>query len=129
MKDCDRIRIDKWLWASRIYKTRNQAAEACKKGRVFVEGMPAKPSRILHPGNIVVVRKPPVIQTYEVVSLTAKRQAAMIARDNYRNLTPQEELEKLDFLRVGSQGQREKGTGRPTKKDRRKIDRLHQTKP
>ncbi len=121
----DKIRIDKWLWASRIFKTRNQAAEACRKGRVFVDGTVAKPSRTLQTGCTVVVRKPPAIFTYQVEQVTAKRQSAILAKENFKNLTPREELDKLHFLAAHTQGTRDKGSGRPTKKERRMIDRLY----
>jgi ribosome-associated heat shock protein Hsp15 len=116
-------RIDKWLWAVRIYKTRSQASEACKKGRVIVNGIQVKPSRIIKEGETVFIRKPPVVYTYKVKGLLQKRQSAKVAREYYEDLTSVEELnklkisEKLFFSRV-------KGSGRPTKKERRTMDKL-----
>jgi ribosome-associated heat shock protein Hsp15 len=116
-------RIDKWLWAVRIYKTRSQASEACKKGRVIVNGIQVKPSRIIKAGETVFIRKPPVVYTYKVKGLLQKRQSAKVAREYYEDLTSVEELnklkisEKLFFSRV-------KGSGRPTKKERRTMDKL-----
>jgi ribosome-associated heat shock protein Hsp15 len=116
-------RIDKWLWAVRIYKTRSQASEACKKGRVIVNGIQVKPSRIIKEGETVFIRKPPVVYTYKVKGLLQKRQSAKVAREYYEDLTSVEELnklkinEKLFFSRV-------KGSGRPTKKERRIMDKL-----
>ena len=117
------IRIDKWLWAVRIYKTRSQAAEACKKGRILIDGIPVKASRIVKLEDIVVVRKLPVIYTYKVKGLISKRVSAKVAVENYEDLTSVEELNKLkindDFF-----VKREKGTGRPTKKERRTLDKI-----
>jgi ribosome-associated heat shock protein Hsp15 len=116
-------RIDKWLWAVRIYKTRSQASEACKKGRVIVNGIQVKPSRIIKAGETVFIRKPPIVYTYKVKGLLQRRQSAKVAREYYEDLTSVEELnklkisEKLFFSRV-------KGSGRPTKKERRTMDKL-----
>jgi ribosome-associated heat shock protein Hsp15 len=122
----DDVRIDKWLWAVRLYKTRSQAAEACKKGRILVDGNPVKASRIVKLGDMVVVRKLPVIYTYKVTGLIGKRVSAKIAVENYEDLTSVEELNKLkvndDFF-----VKREKGTGRPTKKERRTLDKIKKT--
>jgi ribosome-associated heat shock protein Hsp15 len=116
-------RIDKWLWAVRIYKTRSQASEACKKGRVIVNGIQVKPSRIIKAGETVFIRKPPIVYTYKVKGLLQRRQSAKVAREYYEDLTSVEELnklkinEKLFFSRA-------KGSGRPTKKERRILDKL-----
>lgn len=117
------VRIDKWLWAVRIYKTRSQAAEACKKGRILIDGSPVKASKVVKLGDIVVVRKLPVIYTFKVAGLIGKRVSAKIAVENYEDLTSVEELNKLkindDFF-----VKRERGTGRPTKKERRTLDKI-----
>lgn len=117
------LRIDKWLWAVRIFKTRSQAAEACKKNRVLINDTEIKPSRVVKVGDIVTVKRMPVIYTYKVLGLLGKRQSAKIAADYLENLTPDEELLKLENnLTVFVT--RDRGTGRPTKKDRRTIDKL-----
>lgn len=116
-------RIDKWLWAVRIYKTRSQASEACKKGRIIINGIQVKPSRVIKTGETIFIRKPPVVYTYRVKGLLQRRQSAKLAREYYEDLTSVEELnklkinEKLFFSRV-------KGSGRPTKKERRIMDKL-----
>lgn len=120
-------RIDKYLWAVRIYKTRSQAAEACKKGKVVIEEIPVKPSRIVKPGDVIIVRKLPVIYTYRVVDLVEKRVSAKIAADYCQNLTPQEELDKLKKDHITIVFKRERGAGRPTKRERRMIDKLKDT--
>lgn len=120
----EEVRLDKWLWSVRIFKTRSLATEACKKGRVFINDLPAKPGRMINTGEVIVVRKPPVIYSYEVTSLIDKRQSASIASEQYRNLTPQEELDKLDLLKIGDYEYRDRGAGRPTKRERRLLDRL-----
>lgn len=124
VKELSDPRIDKYLWAVRVYKTRSQAAEACKKGKVLIDGIPAKPSRIVKPGDVIVVRKLPVIYTYRVVDLVEKRVSAKIASDFCQNLTPQEELDKLKKDHITIVFKRERGAGRPTKRERRMIDKL-----
>ncbi len=122
--DGEKMRIDKWLWAIRIYKTRSQASEACRSGKVFVGNEPAKPSKLVQPGEIVVVKKLPVWYTYEILALTERRLSPALAAEKYRNLTPQEELDKLNITRISGFEYRERGSGRPTKRERREIDRL-----
>jgi ribosome-associated heat shock protein Hsp15 len=116
-------RIDKWLWAVRIFKTRSQASEACKKGRVIINGIQVKPSRVIKAGEKVFIRKPPVVYTYKIRGLMQKRQSAKIAREYYEDLTSVEELNKLK-INERLFFSRAKGTGRPTKKERRILDKL-----
>jgi len=117
------IRIDKWLWAVRIFKTRSSASEACRRGKVMVNNMPVKPSRTIRINDIVSVRKPPVLFSYRVKGLLGKRLSARLVAEYVENITPESELEKLkvkdDFFI-----HRDKGAGRPTKKERRTIDRI-----
>ena len=115
------VRIDKYLWAVRLYKTRTLATEACKKGRVSVGDMPAKPSRTVTAGDVIEVRKMPVVYSYRVKDPIEKRVAAKIVDQYVENITSQEELQKLDmqddfFIK------RDRGKGRPTKKERRLLD-------
>ena len=117
-------RIDKWLWTVRIYKTRSLAAEECKKGRILIEGMPVKPSRAVKVGEMVTVRKMPVMYTYEILDIPSSRLPAKRVEEFMRNLTPDEELAKLDMNRLAASIKRDRGAGRPTKKERRVLDRL-----
>lgn len=120
----DSVRIDKYLWSVRVYATRSVATEACKKGQVSIAGVPVKPSRILKTGETIQVRKNPVTYTYRVVELLGKRVGAKLVSGYLEDLTPAEELEKLDQEHSGSLFFRDRGTGRPTKKDRRDIGRV-----
>jgi ribosome-associated heat shock protein Hsp15 len=117
------IRIDKWLWAVRIFKTRNQATEACKKGKILIRDQPVKPSRILKVNDIVQVKKPPVVYSFKVTGLLSKRLSARLVQDYVENITPEEELEK-GRVRETFFISRDKGSGRPTKKERRTMDKL-----
>jgi ribosome-associated heat shock protein Hsp15 len=117
------IRIDKWLWAVRIFKTRNQATEACKKGRILIRDQAVKPSRTLKVNDIVKVKKPPVVYSYKVTGLLAKRLSARLVKDYVEDITSGEELEKMR-VRETFFVSRDKGSGRPTKKERRIMDKL-----
>lgn len=118
------VRIDKWLWSVRVFKTRSEAAEACKKGKVKVNGVEAKPSRDLRVNDIITVRKSPVVYSYRVVGLISNRQPAKLVDLYAENITPQEELDKLTGNSLVITMIRDKGEGRPTKRDRRKLDDL-----
>jgi len=116
------LRIDKWLWATRVFKTRSQAAEACKKGKVFVNSDVVKASRVLKIGDVVEVKKAPVLFRYEVKELLKNRVGAKLVDKYAGNITPEQEVIKLDMMRMNLAGLRDRGTGRPTKKERRLID-------
>lgn len=118
------IRIDKWLWAVRIYKTRSQAAEACKSGRILIDDQAVKPSRTVRKGQIIQVSVPPMLRTLEVKELLKNRVGAKLVSEYMTDLTPKEEFEKLEMIRQMKTEWRDRGTGRPTKKERRDIDRL-----
>lgn len=120
----EKIRIDKWLWAVRIYKTRTQAAEECEKGRVMINGMSVKPSHIVKEGEIIMVRKPPIIYTYKVLGLLKNRISAQMAKSYVEDLTSNEELSKRQLIQMATNFVRDKGSGRPTKKERRELDKL-----
>lgn len=124
MDNTTRVRIDKWLWAVRVFKTRTAAAEVCKKGRVKIAGLPAKPSYNVKQGDMITVEVPPITRTFLVKGLLEKRVSAKLAEDYVQETTPQPEFEKLKMLRQTTLGFREKGAGRPTKKERRVMDRL-----
>lgn len=118
------VRIDKWLWAVRIFKTRNQATTACKKGKILIKNKPVKPSRIIDINDIIVIKKLPVVYTYRVKELLEKRVAARQVNQYIEDLTSDEELKKLKIRQMQNFIIREKGMGRPTKKERRTLDRL-----
>ena len=118
------IRIDKWLWAVRIYKTRSQASNACKKDKVFINGTSVKPSRIVKIDEIVEVKKNPVVYKYKIKGLPGKRVGAKLVLDYVDDITPESELLKLEMMKSSPFGMRRKGYGRPTKKDRRIVNRL-----
>lgn len=113
--------MDKYLFAMRIYKTRSIAADACKKGRVKMNGAELKPSRSFHIGDIFTVRKGPITYTYKVLQLSANRLGAKLVADYMQDLTAPDQLELLELARLAAQSGRDRGTGRPTKKDRRDI--------
>jgi ribosome-associated heat shock protein Hsp15 len=121
MPDTERVRIDKWLWAMRIFKTRSLAAEACKKGKVLISGMEVKPSREIRAGDILFIRKLPVVYTFKVLQTTENRLPAPRVKEFAEDLTSPEELEKLN-LKDTVFFKRDRGTGRPTKKERRLLD-------
>jgi ribosome-associated heat shock protein Hsp15 len=119
-----RVRMDQWLAAVRIFKTRSQATEACKKGKILVNDIDAKPSHVVKIGEIVGVKSGPIIRTFLVKGLLHKRVSAKIAMEMMEETTPDDEIEKLRLFRSNYFAFREKGMGRPTKRERRKIDRL-----
>jgi len=115
-------RIDKWLWAVRLYKTRSLATDACKNGRITINGVAVKPSKIVHEGDTVTVRKPPVTYTFRVLQAIENRVGAKLVPEMLENLTPREQYDILEMNRVSGFVNRARGTGRPTKKDRRDLD-------
>ena len=120
----DDIRLDKYLWAVRIFKTRSDAADAVRNNRVLVNGSYAKPSREVRQRDIITVKRMPVSYQYKVLDLVSSRQPAKNVPNYCLNITPQEELDKLTVPRETIFVFRERGTGRPTKKERREIDAL-----
>jgi ribosome-associated heat shock protein Hsp15 len=116
------VRIDKWLWAVRIYKTRSMATEACRKGHISIAGLPVKPSRMVHTGEVMKVRKSPITRTFRVLQLAEKRMSASLTLTHLEDITPPEELELLDMQKNMHWITRDPGTGRPTKKERRDLD-------
>lgn len=118
------IRVDKYLWAMRIYKTRSIATDACKCGRVKMNGVEIKPSRAFHVGDIFTVRKGPITYTYRILQLASNRLGAKMVPEYLQDITPKEQLELLELARYAAQSGRDRGTGRPTKKDRRDIEQF-----
>ena len=123
------VRVDKWLWAVRIFKTRSLATDACKKGRVSIGGVTVKPSRTLQRGDIVSVRKPPVEYSFRVVELLSSRVGAKRVPEFMENVTPAAQYELLELQRISGFVDRAKGLGRPTKKDRRDLDQFAEDMP
>ena len=115
-------RIDKWMWAGRIFKTRTIAAEACKKGRISINGALAKAARTIKPGDVIQVRKPPVTYSFKVLQTIEKRVGAKLVPEMMKNITTPDQYELLEMSKVSGFINRAKGTGRPTKKDRRELE-------
>ena len=120
----DTVRLDKFLWSVRIYKTRSIAVEECEKHRVLVNSVEAKPSRNVRIGDKLTVKKLPIVYTYEIVQLVDKRQSASLVKNYITDTTPQNELDKAEKARMTTFVQRDRGAGRPTKKERRDIEKL-----
>jgi ribosome-associated heat shock protein Hsp15 len=118
----DEARIDKWLCASRIFKTRTIAADACKNGRVMVNDVLVKPSRMVKVGDVISVRKPPVTYSFRILKTIEQRVGAKLLPDIYENITTPDQYELLEMNRISGFVDRARGTGRPTKKDRRAMD-------
>ena len=120
----EEVRIDKWIWATRIFKTRTIAADACKKGRVMVGGVTVKPSRMIKRGEVVQVRKPPVTFSFKVLDLTEKRMGAKLVPGFLENVTTPDQYELLEMNRISGFVDRARGMGRPTKKERRELEQF-----
>ena len=118
----DTARIDKWLWAARIFKTRSIAVEAIKNGRVSIGGMNVKPSRPIKVGETIDVRKPPVTYSFKVLKTIEQRVGAKLIPEIYENVTDPKQYELLEMSRISGFVDRARGTGRPTKKERRALD-------
>lgn len=122
--DMEEVRIDKYLWAIRVFKTRSEATDACKGGKIRLNGNDVKPSRTIKEGDVIMARKGAVTYTYKVLKCVDKRQGAKLVPDYAENLTPEAELQKLRAPIETFFLKRDRGTGRPTKKDRRQMDDL-----
>jgi len=116
------VRIDKWLWAVRLFKTRSLAAEACKKGKVIIRGVEVKPSRNIKVGEIICVKRNPVLFSFEVLALAENRMGPKLVLDFMKNVTSADQLELYEIGKIAAQNNRDRGTGRPTKKERRDLD-------
>ncbi|MBP6066222.1 RNA-binding S4 domain-containing protein [Bacteroides sp.] len=115
-------RIDKWMWAVRIFKTRTIAAEACKKGRVTINGSFVKAARMIKPGDVIQVRKPPITYSFKVLQTIEKRVGAKLVAEVMENVTTPDQYEILELSKVSGFVDRARGAGRPTKKDRRSLE-------
>ena len=118
----DEARVDKWLWAARIFKTRSIAVDACKNGRVTIEGVNVKPSRSVKVGEVISVRKPPITYSFRILKTIEQRVGAKLLPEIYENVTAPEQYELLEMTRISGFVDLARGTGRPTKKDRRSLD-------
>jgi ribosome-associated heat shock protein Hsp15 len=118
----EEVRIDKWLWAVRLFKTRNIAAEACKKGKVMILGNTVKASRNIKTGDIIQIKKSPIVYSFKVLAITENRMGAKLVPEFMENVTTPDQLEILEVSKFTSFGKRDRGTGRPTKKDRRDLE-------
>ena len=116
------VRIDKWLWAVRLFKTRTLASEACKKGRVIIQNIQVKPSRNVKVGDVISIKRNPVLFSFKVLALAENRMNAKLVSGFTLNVTTPDQLELIELAKLAGQTGRDRGTGRPTKKDRREID-------
>jgi ribosome-associated heat shock protein Hsp15 len=121
MNASDSVRIDKFLWAVRLFKTRSMATEECKKGRVMMGGMPVKSSRMVKKGDEISLKVAPVYRTYKVIDVSDKRMGAPLTASFIVDITPADQLEMLELTRMANKLNRARGLGRPTKKDRRDM--------
>lgn len=117
-------RVDKWLWAMRVFKTRTIATEACKKGRVSIGGVAVKPSRCIKEGDEIDVKKPPITYSFRVLKVTGNRLGAKLVPEYLENVTAPEQYELLEMTRISGFVDRRKGLGRPTKRDSRELSRF-----
>lgn len=115
-------RLDKWLWAARIFKTRSLAADECKNGRVYMDGIKQKPSKMIKEGDVIDVKKGPIVYSFKVLKAIQNRVGAKLVPEILENVTKPEQLELLEMNRISGFVGRARGTGRPTKKERRDLD-------
>lgn len=115
------VRVDKWLWAMRVFKTRTISTDACKKGRVSIGGVAVKPSRTIKAGDIIEVKKPPITYSFRVIGVTENRLGAKLVPEYLENITPQSQYDLLEMTRISGFVDRRKGLGRPTKRDGREM--------
>lgn len=125
----EEVRIDKWLWAMRIFKTRTIATDAVKKGRISVgpdaeNATLVKPSRMIKVGEIIHVRKPPVTYSFKVKALTENRLGAKLVPEYMENITPQSQYDLLEVVKISGFVDRRKGLGRPTKREGRELNKF-----
>lgn len=123
------VRIDKWLWAVRVFKTRSLATDACKMNRVSINGQLTKPSRLVKEGDVISVRKPPIEYSFKVLRVLNNRVGAKLVPEYMENVTPKEQYDILELQRLSRFVDRTKGLGRPTKKDRRDMESFIEDMP
>ena len=115
-------RIDKWLWAARIFKTRSIAVDAIKNSRVTIDGSNVKPSRMVKVGDVINVKKPPITYSFRILQPIEQRVGAKVIPEIYENITSADQYELLELSKISGFVDRARGTGRPTKKERRSLD-------
>ena len=123
------VRIDKWLWAVRVFKTRSLSIDACKMNRVSINGQLTKPSRLVKEGDVISVRKPPIEYSFKVLRVLNNRVGAKLVPEYMENVTPKEQYDILELQRLSRFVDRAKGLGRPTKKDRRDMESFIEDMP
>lgn len=116
------VRIDKWLWAVRLFKTRTLAADACKSGKIIIQNVQVKPSRNVKVGDVVSIKRNPILFSFKVLALSENRMNAKLVAGFMENVTTQDQLELIELAKLAGQTGRDRGTGRPTKKERRELD-------
>jgi len=116
------VRIDKWLWAVRLFKTRTLASEACKKGKIIIKDIQVKPSRNVKVGDVISIKRNPILFSFKVLALAENRMNAKLVPDFMLNVTSPDQLELIELGKLAGATGRDRGTGRPTKKDRRELD-------
>jgi len=120
----EEVRIDKWLWSVRLFKTRTLAIEACKKGRIMINNITVKPSRMVKRNEVIQIKKSPIVYSFQVVDLIERRVGAKLVPDYMKDVTPASEYQILEMTKVSGFIDRARGTGRPTKKDRRDLEQF-----
>lgn len=120
----EEVRIDKWLWSVRLFKTRTMAIDACKKGRIMINNMPIKPSRMIKRDEVIQIKKSPIIYSFQVIDLIERRVGAKLVPNYMKDVTPPSEYQILEMSKISGFVDRAKGTGRPTKKDRRNLEQF-----
>jgi len=116
------VRIDKWLWAVRLFKTRTLAADACKKGKVIIQNVQVKPSRNVKVGDVISIKRNPFLFSFKVLALSENRMNAKLVADFMLNVTTQDQLDLIELAKLAGNTGRDRGAGRPTKKERRDLD-------
>jgi ribosome-associated heat shock protein Hsp15 len=116
------VRIDKWLWAVRLFKTRSLAADACKSGKVIIQNVQVKPSRNVKVGDVIHIKRSPILFSFKVLALAENRMNAKLVAGFMENVTAPDQLELIELAKLAGHSGRDRGTGRPTKKDRREIE-------
>ncbi len=124
MKTNEPVRIDKYLWAVRLFKTRSLAAEACDKNRVSTNGQSLKASRMVKPGDTFDLRQPPIVRSFRVIQTSGNRMGAKLVPDFIKDITSPEQMQVLEMAKLAQAMNRPKGLGRPTKRERRDLDEL-----
>ncbi len=122
-------RIDKYLWCVRLFKTRTQATEACRKGQVIISDSPVKSSRMVKVGDVIQLKRPPVTYTFKILDIPTGRLGAKLVENYLQNITTKENIELLEMIRIDRVNQRSKGLGRPTKKERRSLESFLDSQP